>query len=181
MIKYWKRPVPTDSETYFSCFVCWFVGDYGFGGSIGLMAGWGLSTIMASTIHPFCCLHTQRPPAGARKRTLPSRGLIRPGYSSPKEMWWILFIWVYVDVHQRAGLPNDLRDNVLCVYAYVYVYTHTGEALNPNPPVGDVEEGGLGGDELVDVPPVLDDGVPEGDVEVAGHLFFFRVLCVFFP
>lgn len=43
--------------------------------------------------------------------------------------------------------------------------------------MGDVEEGGLGGDELVDVPPVLDDGVPEGDVEVAGHLCSCACTC----
>lgn len=51
-------------------------------------------------------------------------------------------------------------------------HTHVSVYITqPHVPVGDVEEWCLGGDELVDVPPVLDDGVPEGNVEVAGHLF----------
>lgn len=78
-MKYWKRPVPTDSETYFSCFVCCCFVYYGLvGGSVLWLLG--VHIIMASTIHPI----PTHPGHRSQKAHLAVKGVDPPGVLVPE-------------------------------------------------------------------------------------------------
>ncbi len=139
--------------------------------------------------------------------TLPSKGLMRPGYSSPKETWWTLCETLKKGASEGMNCLQGGGVVVMGLEKKAVSSTHppTHPPNNPAPPYwllspprlpphpppphkARTRQGGQGraGQKrttptyLVDVPAVLDDGVPKGDVEVPGHLslrVFIRFCC----